>query len=92
MPKIASDCNIVVLGTADAVKFQNDPFGNRSLSAKRALAVLQYLYNCQDCGYDEVLRNKLVLLGEGDVKATGKPDASDRRVDLVIDCTREVSQ
>ena len=30
MPKIASDCNIVVLGTADAVKFQNDPFGNWS--------------------------------------------------------------
>lgn len=92
MPKIARDCNIVVLGTADAVKFQNDPFGNWSLSAKRALAVLQFLYNCQDCGYDEALRNKLVLLGEGDVKATGRPDAGDRRVDLVVDCTREVTQ
>ncbi len=88
--KAAGDCKVVVLGKADAAKFL-DPFGNWNLSAQRALAVLQFLYNCTECGYrpDEI-RSRLVLLGEGDVESRGtSPD--DRRVDLVIDCTREVS-
>jgi flagellar motor protein MotB len=86
----AGVCKIVVLGKADAAKFKDDPFGNWNLSARRALAVLQFLYNCPDCGYGPEMRRKLVLLGEGDVESTS-PNADDRRVDLVIDCTREVA-
>jgi flagellar motor protein MotB len=85
----AGDCKIVVLGKADAAKFKDDPFGNWNLSAKRALAVLRFLYNCPNCGYGPEMRGKLVLLGEGDVESKGA-SADDRRVDLVIDCTREV--
>jgi flagellar motor protein MotB len=86
----AGDCKIVVLGKADSAKFKEDPFGNWSLSARRALAVLQFLYDCANCGYGPEMRGKLVLLGEGDVESTGV-GADDRRVDLVIDCTREVA-
>ncbi|MEO8660688.1 MAG: hypothetical protein ABI693_19615 [Bryobacteraceae bacterium] len=87
----AGQCKIVVLGKADSAKFRGDPFGNWSLSARRALAVLQFLYNCTDCGYGPEIQKTLVLLGEGDVQSA-RPGADDRRVDLVIDCTREVIQ
>jgi flagellar motor protein MotB len=87
----AGPCKIVVLGKADAVKYANDPFGNWDLSARRALAVLRFLYNCTDCGYGQDMQKRLVLLGEGDVDSS-RASGDDRRVDLVIDCTREVSQ
>jgi flagellar motor protein MotB len=80
-----------VVGKADASKFKGDPFGNWSLSAKRALNVLQFLYDCPDCGYGPEMRKYLVLLGEGDVESR-KAGADDRRVDLEIDCTHEVAQ
>ena len=89
--KQAGDCKVVVLGKADRIKFKNDPFGNWSLSAERALAVLKFLYNCENCGYGQEMRGRLTLLGEGDVAAkTRNSSAEDRRVDVVIDCTREV--
>jgi flagellar motor protein MotB len=88
--KIAgTECNLVVLGKADRTPFVSDPFGNWNLSAQRALVVLKYLYNCQDCNIDDELRAKLVLLGEGNVSAQSVARADDRRVDLVVDCERE---
>ena len=87
--KAAGPCKVVVLGKADAEKFR-DPFGNWDLSARRALAVLRFLYNCTNCGYGTEMRNRLVLLGEGDVESAGASN-DDRRVDLVIDCTREIA-
>ena len=86
----AGPCKIVVLGKADAKKYPNDPFGNWDLSARRALAVLRFLYNCTDCGYGPDMQKRLVLLGEGDVDSTSN-SSDDRRVDLVIDCTREIA-
>ena len=86
----AGPCKVVVLGKADAKKFPNDPFGNWDLSARRALAVLRFLYNCTDCGYGPEMQKRLVLLGEGDVESAGASGV-DRRVDLVIDCTREIA-
>jgi flagellar motor protein MotB len=86
----AGQCKVVVLGKADAKKYPNDPFGNWDLSARRALAVLRFLYNCNDCGYGLDMQKRLVLLGEGDVDSAGA-SSDDRRVDLVIDCTREVA-
>jgi flagellar motor protein MotB len=87
----AGNCKVVVVGKADASKFKDDPFGNWSLSAKRALNVLQFLYDCPDCGYGPEMRKYLVLLGEGDVESR-KPGVDDRRVDLEIDCTQEVAR
>jgi flagellar motor protein MotB len=86
----AGQCKVVVLGKADAKKYPNDPFGNWDLSARRALAVLRFLYNCTDCGYGADMQKRLVLLGEGDVDSAGA-SSDDRRVDLVIDCTREIA-
>ena len=86
----AGPCKVVVLGKADAQKIANDPFGNWDLSARRALAVLRFLYNCTDCGYGAEMQKRLVLLGEGDVDSTSA-SRDDRRVDLVIDCTREIA-
>ena len=86
----AGPCKVVVLGKADAQKIANDPFGNWDLSARRALAVLRFLYNCNDCGYGVEMQKRLVLLGEGDVDSTSA-SRDDRRVDLVIDCTRETA-
>ena len=87
--KAAGPCKVVVLGKADAQK-SNDPFSNWDLSARRALAVLRFLYNCTDCGYGAEMQKRLVLLGEGDVDSTSA-SRDDRRVDLVIDCTREIA-
>jgi flagellar motor protein MotB len=86
----AGECKVVVLGKADAKKYPNDPFGNWDLSARRALAVLRFLYNCTDCGYGPEMQKRLVLLGEGDVESSGA-SGDDRRVDLIIDCTRETA-
>jgi flagellar motor protein MotB len=86
----AGPCKVVVLGKADAKKYPNDPFGNWDLSARRALAVLRFLYSCTDCGYGPEMQKRLVLLGEGDVESSGA-SGDDRRVDLVIDCTREIA-
>lgn len=85
----AGPCKVVVLGKADAQK-SNDPFSNWDLSARRALAVLRFLYNCNNCGYGAEMQKRLVLLGEGDVDSTSA-SSDDRRVDLVIDCTREIA-
>ena len=89
--KTAGNCKVVVVGKADATKFLGNPFGNWNLSAERALTVLRFLYDCPDCGYGPEMRKYLVLLGEGDVESQ-KAGASDRRVDLEIDCTHEVPQ
>ena len=86
----AGPCKVVVLGKADAKKYPKDPFGNWDLSARRALAVLRFLYSCTDCGYGAEMQKRLVLLGEGDVESAGA-SGDDRRVDLVIDCTREIA-
>jgi flagellar motor protein MotB len=88
---VAGDCKVVVLGKADAVQYRGDPFGNWRLSAARALAVLRFLHNCEDCGYGREMRGKLVLLGEGDVESQQEAQ-DDRRVDLVIDCERVVER
>lgn len=87
----AGDCKVVVVGKADAAKYAGNPFGNWSLSAERALNVLQFLYTCPDCGYGPEMRRNLVLLGQGDIESK-RAGAADRRVDLEIDCTHEVTQ
>ena len=84
---------VVVEGHADKIEVKGDEFGNWKLSVERALAVLQFLYLCDDCGFDKnQLRSKLVLRGEGDLGAkelraderlVGR--AGDRRVDIVLD-------
>jgi flagellar motor protein MotB len=89
--RTAGNCKVVVVGKADAAKFLGNPFGNWNLSAQRALTVLRFLYDCQNCGYGPEMRKYLVLLGEGDVDSQ-RVGAADRRVDLEIDCTHEVDQ
>jgi flagellar motor protein MotB len=89
--KLAGSCSVVVKGTADSHPYPNDPFGNWSLSARRALAVLRFLHECHGCGYSDDIKRKLTLLGEGDIAADPNPNDDDRRVDLIIDCTRERS-
>lgn len=78
---------IVVLGFADSTPFANDPFGNWKLSSARALSILQFFYDCRDCGYDEDVRRKLTLTGEGsvDAKVALAGSAGDRRVDIIIE-------
>jgi flagellar motor protein MotB len=84
-------CRVVVLGSADSAPVSSDPlFGNWRLSAIRSLNVLRFLYACGDCGYDTAtMRKKLTLSGLGDTKANAKASKSDRRVDLIIDCSPE---
>jgi flagellar motor protein MotB len=79
---------VVVQGFADSTPFKADPFGNWSLSAQRALRVLQFFYLCTDCGYGAEVKKKLVLAGDGSQSATDKINGSaiDRRVDIVLDC------
>jgi len=78
---------IIVLGFADRTPFEGDPFGNWRLSAERALHVLQFFYNCHNCGYDVEIRKQLTLTGEGDIGAsqTNVTNSEDRRVDIIID-------
>jgi flagellar motor protein MotB len=90
--KVAGDCRVIVSGTADSKQYPNDPFGNWALSAKRALNVLEFLHECPDCGYGVEIRKKMVLFGEGDTRANQvKAMVEDRRVDLIIDCTKDAS-
>jgi flagellar motor protein MotB len=82
---------IVIEGRADATPYRDpqtgmvDDFGNFALSSRRAMQVLQFFYNCSDCGYElDVVRSRLVLSGLGSKSGTGA-DKSERRVDLVLD-------
>jgi flagellar motor protein MotB len=82
---------VVVQGFADSVPFRGDPFGNWDLSTKRALTVLRFFYLCEDCGYGDDIRDKLVLAGDGSQSAekVATGSAQDRRVDVVLDCSSE---
>jgi outer membrane protein OmpA-like peptidoglycan-associated protein len=64
----------------------DDPFGNLNISVQRALSVLQFFYDCSDCGYNvSDIRPRLALRGEGDTDANKKQTLnSDRRVDILI--------
>jgi flagellar motor protein MotB len=89
----AGDCSVVVLGAADSAPVQGDVFGNWRLSSNRALSVLEFLYECEDCGYDKSMQRRLTLLGEGDTKADRtRVSEEDRRVDLILDCSKNDSE
>ncbi len=75
---------IVVKGTADMQRCKSDPFCNWDISARRALEVIKFYYDCIDCGYGEKVKKLLVLSGEGDTSSTGVT-SSDRRVDIILD-------
>jgi len=85
---------VVVEGHADRVPFKNNKFGNWELSANRAVQVLQFFYNCLHCGYGEEIRARLALSGQGDVDAAKSlnGNASDRRVDVILDYGKERDQ
>ncbi|MCU1285322.1 MAG: hypothetical protein JWO13_1672 [Acidobacteriales bacterium] len=76
---------IVVQGFADADKCPNDEFCNWQYSASRALEVLKFMYKCQNCGYGQDIKQKLVLAGDGDISAAKVALGSDRRVDVILD-------
>jgi hypothetical protein len=82
---------IVIEGRADATPYRDprtgkiDDFGNFELSSRRAMQVLRFFHDCDNCGYDlAVVRSKLVLSGLGTRSETGA-DQGERRVDLVLD-------
>jgi flagellar motor protein MotB len=85
---------VIVQGHADKVPFKGDEFGNYSLSVDRAKAVLRFLYQCEDCGYNvNDLRRQLTLSGVGDLDAAALTTdelkktgvEGDRRVDIILD-------
>lgn len=82
---------IVIEGRADSTPYHDprtgkiDDFGNFTLSSRRAMQVLQFFYNCHNCGYDlDTVRSRIVLSGLGTKNETGA-DKGERRVDLVLD-------
>ena len=81
--------HIIVQGRADSDPFANDEFGNWKLSAQRALEVLQFLYNCENCAPGVDLKSKLVLAGEGDTEArrnvSTEEKSKDRSPDVILD-------
>lgn len=87
-PKLAGSRRIIVAGYADRTPYKGDPFGNWSLSVARARGVLEFFYNCRDCGYGPEVKRKLSLAGEGDIHALRLPQSGDRRVDIIIDFSK----
>ena len=84
---------IIVAGYADGVPVSNDPFGNWKLSSARAQNVLEFFFNCRDCGYGEEIRRRLVLSGEGDTGSKNlRSDPGARRVDIIVDYTDDAGR